>query len=524
MTRSQWLSIFAAACCTILLLSAIASAADSTFSVSSFIPKKFVDFQWSVEGSLDLHGSSYDHQTIELDTNRVRYENESTDELQVLLNSKLVYQYQTIPRFFACSLNVMSDIGFKNNQSGYGSYNKSASNLYEFSSKWMRQHMPNISLSTNMGTYVANDFFMGGSISAQWVYFNRPDGFNSFAASTNQSTVSKSAASYQEAQSLEEKSDYRGYLLEAEVGPGWGRVYEGKYSATALYMIRELSRCGVLKRQPTYEEMTDLAKMIYKYRLTHYIDRRLFKIEALSGLIKKLVQAGLIDETGPMGYLLIQDVWDFFPVYDRRFGLMLRTGIGFDFEYYSSQETITEPGYTYHHYYGHAAGQQESPYAFAKIDYFRPIGMRWQMDLSGNWKYYFNPSQWENSLWKNYGYVVTETATHYSYKFSADYDASLNAAIRYIYDSRTSAVLNSYYDFAHYNSSREQDSSRTRSDYVGKNLGIKATMEYRISMPTTLSINLYYSHSWDENITDHNVSKYWPQSYSILIYLTHHLF
>jgi len=91
---------------------------------------------------------------------------------------------------------------------------------------------------------------------------------------------------------------------------GYGRVYNGVYAATAMYMIDELKKAGYIDKEPSYPQMIEMTDIIYQYRLKYYDDRRIHRIEALTAVGEYLQQQGLADDFGTGGQLIIQDVWD----------------------------------------------------------------------------------------------------------------------------------------------------------------------------------------------------------------------
>ena len=229
--------------------------------------------------------------------------------------------------------------------------------------------------------------------------------------------------------------------------PGWGRIYEGRYAATAMYMVDELKRNGLLKREPTFEEMRSLTETIYQYRLKHAVDARLHKIEALSKIMDLLAGQGVIDDAGPHGYLFIQDVWDYFPRDDRRFGYQIRAGGGLEYHYNSDQ--LRYHGYV--DYFRHRTSEGRRPFASVAVDCSRPFGLRWQFDVTGVGRYYFDPSNATTETVIEYRYDHTLYEEH-GIKYRADYDYSIVGTMQYIFDSRTRAWVRTSYTTGHFHS------------------------------------------------------------------------
>jgi hypothetical protein len=128
--------------------------------------------------------------------------------------------------------------------------------------------------------------------------------------------------------------------------------------------------------------MLDLTDMVYTFRTEYRVDARLHKIESLKAIIDYLESNGIAKAAGPYGYLLIQDVWDYFPNEHRRFGFRGSAGFGFRYNYRTNQSTNEREsnGVVSYHRYSHSTRVSESPYVIVGINYFKPLGMRWQID------------------------------------------------------------------------------------------------------------------------------------------------
>jgi len=247
-----------------------------------------------------------------------------------------------------------------------------------------------------------------------------------------------------------------------------------------------------------------------------------------------LAEKGITDDLGPHGYLLIQDVWDYFPRFDRRFGWQVKGGPGLDYNYRSSQDHNAYADFSYDSYYRHSTSEARSPYLQLKADYFRPLGLRWQVDLASSARYYLDPSTLTKYTEIRYpsGTVLYRRQEQNQWAF---YTITLEGAARYIFDSRTSALFRPAYRLTHARFS-DLDEMRiyypeirydTRGDRFEGQLILAGSMEYRISIPTTLRVNAQYrrndreQNQWGVNQSSGDAMN---SSYSLSVDIVHYLY
>lgn len=462
MTRSQWISFFAPICCITLLFSANASADDSTFTVTSFIPKKFVDFQWLLKANLHMQGASTG------DSGRTFYEVESInrtsseDFQNISITSDQYYRHETIPRYFFYRLVTSFDY-----------HNENDNNIDCEGHVHNDRSMPRINFATEYGSYLYSDLFISIAGAGYW----------SFSHESNNPYYGT--------------REERNYGVDLSLRSGWGRLYNGRFAATALYMIKELKSKTFLSRDLTYQELQHITELIYRYRMTHAIDNRLHRIEALQKIFDELTQTGALPNVGPYGYLLIQDVWDYFPNYSRSFGFKTSVGVGCAANNSYPQFSIVNSGQQTLEY-GHTTNIQRLPYLILNSQYSLPLGLRWQIDLSGYYKYYFATFVKSDS---HFYYYLQGRSDHIieSTNYWAYYDFNISGTLRYIYDSRTSMAVNAFCQIGNqdalgamqiYANGDLMESDLGRGDRYDRQIGLGLFVEYRISIPTMLYVNL----------------------------------
>ncbi len=432
-----------------LFCGGIARSQEPAFRIDSYIPRYFTDFQWRLEGFFSADGSRHEILT-RYPTEGEEFEQITSFDRQTIdVISDIDYRYETIPRFFNCSVR--------------GAYTLSNRNPHE-SGGYRYDLAPGIYPTIDAGFYLHSDLLVFLSGTAGWLYSHNLHDVNP------------------DTRRIE-------YTVDAATGMGWGRIYDGRFAATAMYFVNELKDKGLLNRMPSFVEMDTLTEIVYARRLESYDDNRLHKIASLLSVMNFLETKGIIDPAGPYGYLLIQDVWDYFPNEGRGFGWMVKAGIGLD--YFKRLEQTTdqheESGTLFHTYY-HNTRIEQSPYVLARGEYYKSWGIHWQGNMSLEGRYFFDSNNGYRNFKQRYQPVQSTYLQEYKEVFSRFYQISSEIQIAHILDSRTSAGLTMEYAYSHFDSDY-------RNWHRSKKEGIfscRATADYRITIPTTLNVSIEY--------------------------------
>jgi len=438
------------AACVIVVIAAfpatgLAASRDSTFGVESYIPERFTDFQWRLDGGINMQG-------YRMEGNQQTH---TLDQQRLTLLSNLDYFHETRDRQYALSLNTAFDMDNINPGSSSNS-----GNLFEFTSDVYPQVSIRQYLVSNLHVTVVGQ--------AWWMYSHRLHDLNPDRYA-------------------------REYSVDGTVAPGWGRLYDGRFASTALYIIDELKARGLIDRPPTVEEMRLLTALVYSSRLTRPTDKRLHKIESLQSIMQFLEQRGIAAAAGPYGYLLIQDVWDYYPNEARRFGGRIGIGLGLVYRHLTEETTTeyTASSGSYHHQYSHQIVKVHKPYIEPVIEYHKPLSLRWQADLAAAWRYYLNSFGRNNYLLIDYSPYQSLQRLESSDEGWAEHILTISGGLTYLIDSRTTARISPSYrvDRGH--------SVRVRFRPPGENvayihgvLELTTRLEYRIATPTTFRVDL----------------------------------
>jgi hypothetical protein len=303
--------------------------------------------------------------------------------------------------------------------------------------------------------------------------------------------------------------------------------------------------------------MKQLTEIIYQRRLKHVIDKRLHKIESLEQIFEYLQNRGIMEDTGPHGYLLIQDVWDYFPRYDRRFGFRLRSGVGVSFissrtqgsedrgrhitnSYFSivdpNEEQVIESDDAFLLQSTYMENEKRETYVALTAEYHRPINVRWQVDFDGEARYKYNAysNNIRQQIIYSYGHLTSDQRRDEYCNYQASSSVILEARARYIYNSRTEAGFEALYDYRHYNSAIKTHLvdrrvavdiiyPLDRYDLSEGRLILGGFLTYRISIPTTLRANIQYEvyrkDVWEAGLTEND-----RDNYILYFTLSHHIY
>ncbi len=533
--------LFLIATAMITLAGANVTANDTeSFGVDSYIPQKFTDLEWRLDGYFRFDGDRSDRigpYVWEPDYDSY-HASDDDDTRNIRLNSFLKYEHITIPKYLKASLEVSGrGTGSSDewNEIGEG---EQGSTERHFRTGNESQYGLLIHPSVEAGQYLLADLFVSSSLDYYYSYNGQPDdqdrSFDTTITVGPFDTVWSTRSEYHSTLARESKS----HNVQAEIAAGWGRIYDGRYAATALNMVGEIRDAGLVEREPSSKEMLELTELVYQYREQHAIDRRLHRIEALDAVISYLHERGMIADAGPYGHLLVEDVWDYFGVeQSRSFGWTVSGGVSYHYNRRNNKEDEdvtryafgtrhhpTSPGVvdtlstsdTTYHKRANYSDVEKSPALVGRVRYSRPLSLKWQLDVSLGGRIYFDA--YESSR-----RAGTTNSTDYS-NYYAHY---FQARVEYIYDLRTSFALEAKYDHPSYGGRAiDMLSGDAVSDFKtlwkedSWNVGIGATFTYRISVPTSLSCSL----AWAKNRLNYtSVSRWDNSSYWLSVSISHWL-
>jgi hypothetical protein len=491
----------------IFLIPAILLADDQTFGVTSFIPTRFTDTEWRIDGKL-----GYSHNTTKSDYFIAPYENhalinsENSGGIGTLnLTSNLKYRYETVPIAMCLKLGLAGQI---DNQSS-DAYEKN-SFIYSDAIGSINYKMNTYQLYANpsidIALYFKDDFFVSLLSNSGISYWRRHSHSVDISESWTPKLYDTDSVVYVKSKDgFKADADRNIYSFQFVLMPGWGRLYEGRFASTSIDIINELRKSKLLSTEPSYTQMMQLTELIYQYRMHHVIDSRIHLIKSLQGILNYLRDEKIIDNCDIMTFLLTQDVWNYFPNEARSFGFKMRVGLGVDYIYFNRQErrldqeshlriinrqdslnptdTILNSNYS-NRTYSHIKERSFSDYCKFEVIYARPLNHRLQLDLNFESLYYFK--KWEEYC------PTTRCKSEIEY---ARYITLTNIGqLRFFKDSKTSFIFSLQTAYSQLREKCKDNNQNTckKSPINSWNLSAMFGTTYRISIPTTISANISY--------------------------------
>jgi len=509
----------------------IIEAQQNSFNVDSYIPEKFIDTEWRISGGFGLRSNDYKYNNSSNPMDSyILYKRESdTDNQSIDFSNYYRYRYETIPKYLDARFNI-SCRGYRDKRYELGEREDLFGN-YDKDIRDSEQKNYGIFFNPDIdcGIYLYDDYFLSAESDIRLSYYDYPK--NDYVQENIDINTSSSGYIDRIFDKNNTQSDRnsKGFNMDICLLPGWGKVYEGEFASTAIYIIDELKKYGLLAQTPSDEQMQNLSEIIYQYRMKHSIDSRLHKIETIETIGNYLLDEGIITNSGPRGYMLIEDMWSYYHNFSRRFGIKIKAGFGLDYEYNKSERTSNNEYYhfstRYHEdstsvidtldlsnsstqHFSMDKRKSRLPYAVAKVEYYKPFNHRWHLDACAQARYYFSAyseitdSESETSEPNEYWCRKTDYKEYYYF----DWENTL----RYILNSRTYADLISNISYNYLSQEitehTEIDSTVTDTTYNGNSYdgwqySIALGLTYRISIPTTLTITgSYYSGRPTHNI------------------------
>ncbi len=126
---------------------------------------------------------------------------------------------------------------------------------------------------------------------------------------------------------------YSDYGLTPSIGIGLGRIESVEDARQALYLMKELSKNGVLNRELSTDETFQLAQQISRVKNKRFLDSRLRKIDEITSVDSFFVGHNLIQQSDARYFTTLYDIWENGALFQRKSGhefeLKIEPGIGF---------------------------------------------------------------------------------------------------------------------------------------------------------------------------------------------------
>ncbi|MCP4583911.1 MAG: hypothetical protein GY839_20050 [candidate division Zixibacteria bacterium] len=531
---------------SLLSISGALQAQQSDFLIQDYVPEKFEDIQLRLNGSTTLQGgkdeynnSLYSYQ-VGSDVNYIRDDRRR----EAYLSGYFRYRYETVPKYLNALLNIRGNYyshdNENSNNSQIGSTRSSFTQTktkYGYNSLTLRPYV-------DAGIYITDNLLLSTLSSLEFRYTDYlADDRDSY-----REYISPGTPGYVERNIDDNKyrtdRDSKSYSFDINFLPGYGHVYEGKFASTAIYIIEELKGLNLLSRKPTDNEMSRLSELLYQAKSEHYFDTRLHDIETIETISEYLESKGIINASGSRTTLAINDVWKYFPTYDRQFGFKFRVGLGMMYEHETRNDNTRNTYYDFDTEYhpdsadvvdtllnstsSYSVNDKEIivlkyPYATAMFDYYRPVNHKWQLNLSALLRYYFNASEVEEDSTHNIG---NDSYTLYDREIEFDdaFKFNLSGSAIYILNSRTSGTLAGGFGYGHFKQTMTRNETVHEFDtFIDWNYFADLSIAYRISIPVTLTISATYDSGREIESVMGAYEDYNSSGYYIRTYLTYNI-
>ncbi|MBD3169684.1 MAG: hypothetical protein GF307_09400 [candidate division Zixibacteria bacterium] len=525
-------------------------AEEKRFRVDSFIPGKFIDLEWEVYGSFNLGGSNFDETRYSAQFNEIYGTTERDNSSQDFhFRNIFNYEYTTPDRFFEFTSGAQAYLAHANDEDEFYSEDDDSE------SRNLLNDYLNYSISftpeMETGLYFYSNLY--SSIQTEWYtsFYSKPD-WETNEDRTNIRTFRDTVFVHTD-EYLQKGDSYTRYnTVDVALNTGWGRVYEGQFASTALYIIDELRESYLIDIEPTYEQMIALTGIIYQRRLQHTIDDRIHRIETVNRIMEYLSKYNLIKKDNAHATVIVQDIWDYFPDEPRKFGLRFKGGIGLEYSRNTSDDSrqYTNKDYRYNYpagspedvdttsytetvtdSYRHEKFLNTAPYFKIGVEYFRPLNHKWQFDSEIVGKYFFEERNEE---------IQTSLPAYYSRKYVNDqfdhYEFNFDFTLTYILNSRTSLEFHNscfweqqeYYETSwnKFNGPEYEIGPKYRNSISDLRMDSRFTAVYRIAIPTSLYVSAsYYYRNFDSEIESINRStEETMDGYSFYVSVSHNIF
>lgn len=173
--------------------------------------------------------------------------------------------------------------------------------------------------------------------------------------------------------------------MEADLRAGVGRVEPVEDLRQTVYIISDLQNAGRLKREPTNDEIMQLAENLALLKNKRFLDSRLRLIEETTEIEKIMKEMDLIAEYDAVYFSTVNDYWSMAGNPSRSAGSRMSFGVKPSIRHnnYSNKTTTIEfsPDTTYSVDYNNIQNGYNVR-ASAMYEKFRPIDLYWQEDFN----------------------------------------------------------------------------------------------------------------------------------------------
>ncbi len=521
-----------------------ASSTSSSFTIEDYVPQDFSDLLWTVGGRAS-GSASKDRNDNTIDLEPRDYRKSSSISYNLSLDSRLTYIKETLEDYMRSTLSVRTN---------FRSVTSESSRITEdgFPIERIDKYQTDRSLKDigflmypyfEYKKFTEQNYFYGFHFRGRFRY-DRSLKNKSSGEDLRYALINDYHTFNNYSFSNDNETEREFYDVEFDLSIGDGRLYVGKYAFIAYNIIQGLQKDGLLITQPDKKMMIALTKIIYQYENSHTIDKRLKTIDKFDAIYSYLLENKIVKKSKHKGMLLVQDAYQIFPKDYRRFGFSKSIGIGMSYDYYSSElsedrhsnrllyqyhvdsintvdTTISDNSFSQN--YRKSSVERLSKFVVASIEYSKPINMQWQIDTKADAKFYFDSYEdYVNLYIYHYNNIYDTSETHRFNAIQKDYNINIAVQTAYFYNSRTAWRNSLEYNFARYKLEYGETFNGTNHlptreiDRETWRIEMSSSLEYRLSIPTTLRGSISYS--------DQDSNSYESTRFNFSLSLLHYIY
>lgn len=177
-----------------------------------------------------------------------------------------------------------------------------------------------------------------------------------------------------------ENSDLK---LNSDIGLGIGRLENVSDARIILFILEDLKANGLLQREPTHQEISELSDLAIFVKNKRIFDSRIKRIYELSAIDSLLSEKGLVKEADIGYHTILQDNWNFSVNPFRQRGYLFQYGVTpeFNFNWHNEQKLNDTINGGQYESLSDRNSEFYSASVFAKYEWYKPISQSLQNDI-----------------------------------------------------------------------------------------------------------------------------------------------
>jgi hypothetical protein len=443
----------------------ISHASNFNFRIQDYKPDRFRDMQWTLEWNLagreyqDANVTTHDSGWLQ-DSRYRQYDNDGRQNSIALRSGLTCRKFSLLSMYdMASQIQLRYDRSNRNASDScatcrdyYYSQNPLSYAFTDYENNSIEMDLRHVS---DYRQYLHPYFSIGLSVSIQANFWSRR-GENNVQGYREISDTG--GYTNHDSWTNGERSHYRNRRVSEsyKFGPAFGRQYEGKYAAAAMFALGELKKRGLLDSVPSRHAIVALADTMYFYQNEMDWNERDLRIRTSIAIANTLQSFGVWKEPSPYAVLVLDDIWQYYSRSHRLFGTLAQIRVIANKQHThsksqsNSQETLyretfhadtTDPvsSQTFSNSFDrlNKYDQSSNDYRLAiSISHCVPMSLRWQWNTDADFNTPLSASI-SNSYESNY----TDSSIAKTFRLIDNYLATLSSSLEFVADRKTSILL-----------------------------------------------------------------------------------